>query len=70
LLPVQHVITGDEGIVILPYRARLVGGDLQARDEVQQIGWFGPGAMPPLAFDSHRKILQHWTKEVLARGVA
>jgi len=70
LLPLQHVITGDDGIVILPYRARLLGGDLEARDEVQQIGWFAPEAMPPLAFASHRKILQHWTKEVLARGAA
>jgi 8-oxo-dGTP diphosphatase len=70
LLPVEHVITGDDGIVILAYRTRLVGGDLQARDEVQQIGWFAPEAMPPLAFGSHRKILQHWTTEVLARGAA
>jgi 8-oxo-dGTP diphosphatase len=70
LLPVQQVITGDDGIVILPYRARLVGGDLQARDEVQEIGWFAPETMPPLAFASHRKILQQWTKEVLARGAA
>lgn len=70
LLPIQHVITGDEGIVFLPYRARLVGGTLAPLDEVQQIGWFAPEAMPPLAFASHRKILQHWTREVLARGAA
>jgi 8-oxo-dGTP diphosphatase len=70
LLPVLHVITGDDGIVILAYRARLVGGDVQARDEVQQIGWFAPEAMPPLAFGSHRKILQQWSREVLARGAA
>jgi 8-oxo-dGTP diphosphatase len=69
-LPVQHVITDGEGIVILPYRARLVGGTLAALDEVQQIGWFAPAALPPLAFTSHRKILQHWTREVLARGAA
>jgi 8-oxo-dGTP diphosphatase len=70
LLPVQHVITGDDGIVILAYRARLIGGDVRARDEVQQVGWFGPGAMPPVAFASHRRILQQWTTEVLARGAA
>jgi ADP-ribose pyrophosphatase YjhB (NUDIX family) len=71
LLSVQHVITeDDEGIVILPYRARLVGGEPIAADEVQQVGWFSPDRLPSLAFSSHRKILQGWSQEVLARGAA
>jgi 8-oxo-dGTP diphosphatase len=70
LLSVQHVVTDDEGIVILPYRARLVSGEPVAADEVQQVGWFSPDALPPLAFSSHRKMLQAWSQEVLARGVA
>jgi 8-oxo-dGTP diphosphatase len=70
LLEVQHVILGDEGVVILPYRARLVGGDLQARDEVQQVSWFSPDALPPLAFATHRRVLQQWSAEVRARGAA
>jgi 8-oxo-dGTP diphosphatase len=70
-LPVQHVVTEDEeGIVILPYRARLTRGEPAAADEVQQVGWFPPDALPPLAFSSHRKLLQLWSREVLARGVA
>ncbi len=68
---VEHVITADdEGIVILPYRARLLSGNPAAGDEVQQVGWFDPGGLPPLAFSSHRKILQRWSQEVLARGAA
>jgi ADP-ribose pyrophosphatase YjhB (NUDIX family) len=70
LLGVEHVITDDEGIVILPYRARLVSGVPVAADEVQQVGWFSPESLPPLAFPSHRKILQRWSQEVVARGVA
>ena len=70
LVGVQHVVLGDEGIVILAYRARLTGGELEARDEVQEIGWFTPDALPPLAFTSHRRILQGWSKQVLARGAA
>ena len=70
LLSVQHVIMDEDGIVILPYRARLVSGVPVAADEVQQVGWFRPEALPPLAFASHRKILQRWSQEVLARGVA
>jgi len=70
LLSVQHVVMDDEGIVILPYRARLVSGEPVAADEVQQVGWFAPDALPPLAFASHRKVLQRWTQEVRARGAA
>ena len=70
LLNVEHVITDGEGIVILPYRARITSGEPVAADEVQQVGWFSPDALPALAFASHRKILQRWSQEVLARGVA
>ena len=70
LLPVQHIQMDDEGIVLLPYRARLVAGEPTAGDEVQQVGWFRPDALPPLAFASHRKVLQQWTRDVLARGAA
>lgn len=70
LLGVQHVTLGDEGVVILPYRARLLGGELRALDEVQQVAWFAPDALPPLAFATHRKVLQRWSAEVRARGAA
>jgi len=70
LLAVQHIVMGEEGLVILPYRARLVAGDPAVGDEVQQIGWFSPDGLPPLAFATHRKVLQHWTQEVLAGGAA
>ncbi len=70
ILQVQHVVRGDQGIVILAYRARLVGGEIRARDEVQQVGWFRPEVLPPLAFATHRQILQEWRQEVQARGAA
>ena len=69
-LAVQHIVLGEEGIVILPYRARLVAGEPAVGEEVQQIGWFSPDGLPPLAFATHRKVLQHWTQEVHARGAA
>jgi ADP-ribose pyrophosphatase YjhB (NUDIX family) len=70
LLAVQHIVMGEEGIVILPYRARLVAGHPSVGEEVQQVGWFAPDQLPPLAFATHRKVLQGWTHEVLARGAA
>jgi ADP-ribose pyrophosphatase YjhB (NUDIX family) len=70
LLDVQHIILDDEGIVFLPYRARLIGGEAAAGDEVQEVGWFRPNGLPPLAFSSHRKVLQRWVQDVAMRGVA
>ena len=70
LLDVEHVVMDEEGIVILPYRARIASGQPAAHDEVQEVGWFSPDRLPPLAFASHRKVLQRWSQEVLARGVA
>lgn len=70
LLTVLHILNGDEGIVGLFYRAQLVDGQPAAGDEVQQVEWFAPDRLPPLAFATHRKILQRWSEEVLARGAA
>ncbi len=70
LLSVQHVRMDDHGIVILAYRAELKGGEVTARDEVQQVGWFKPEALPPLAFASHRQVLQDWLRDRIARGAA
>lgn len=70
LLTVQHIVLDDEGIVFLPYRARLIGGAPAAGDEVQEVGWFRPNDLPPLAFPSHRQVLQRWVRDVKTRGVA
>ncbi|HEY8736518.1 MAG TPA: NUDIX domain-containing protein [Candidatus Dormibacteraeota bacterium] len=70
LMAVEHITMGDQGIVMLAYRARLLGGEIRAREEVQQVSWFPPGALPPLAFTSHRAVLNRWSSDVLARGAA
>ena len=69
-LPVQHIVVDEEGIVFLPYRARLISGEPAAGDEVQEVGWFTPNGLPPVAFTSHRRVLQHWVHDVATRGVA
>ncbi len=68
LLSIQHVMLGNEGIVILSYRAKRTHGEPRPQDEVQQIGWFDPSSLPPLAFATHRNVLQAWAKELLTRG--
>ncbi|MEO6797314.1 MAG: NUDIX domain-containing protein [Candidatus Dormibacter sp.] len=70
LTAVEHILMGEEGIVMLAYRAQLLGGEVRARDEVQQVAWFAPDALPPLAFSSHRAVLERWSRERLTRGAA
>jgi 8-oxo-dGTP diphosphatase len=70
LMSVEHILMGEEGLVMLAYRATLLGGEIRPRDEVQQVGWFGPQALPPLAFSSHRAVLERWSRERLAQGAA
>jgi 8-oxo-dGTP diphosphatase len=70
LLGVQHIVVDDEGIVFLPYRSRLKGGEPAAGDEVQEVGWFTPNFLPPIAFPSHRQVLQRWMRDLATRGVA
>src|ERR1700716_2358260 len=70
LCRVPHIGVDHEGIVVLPYRARLIGGEPAAGDEVQEVGWFKPNGLPPIAFPSHRQVLRRWAQDVATRGVA
>ena len=52
----------QSGIVIF-YRARPVGGELQAGDDAQDVGIFSPDALPEkLAFRTHREVLARWVR--------
>jgi ADP-ribose pyrophosphatase YjhB (NUDIX family) len=50
---------GDADIVIV-YRARMVGGRLQAADDVDRVAFFAPDAVPPLAFRATREAIDKW----------
>jgi len=50
----------QSGIIIF-YRARPVGGELEAGDDAQDVGVFPPDALPEkLAFRTHREVLARW----------
>ena len=71
LISVQHVtLAQGEGAVVLSYRARLLRGQAEARDETQEVGWFSPHELPRLAFATHGAVLQAWARELKSRGVA
>lgn len=48
---------GGASIFIL-YRANLLGGELQAGDDADAVGFFGPNEMPELAFTSTLHAIQ------------
>lgn len=53
---------GGASIVIF-YRARVVGGELAASDDADQVGYFGPGELPELAFEPTKIVLESWGKK-------
>ncbi len=46
--------------VLLIYAARVVSGELHAGDDAIDAGWFGPEALPDIAFRTHREVLRKW----------
>jgi 8-oxo-dGTP diphosphatase len=51
--------------IIIVYCARLVGGELQADDDVDEVAFFAPDedALPPLAFHATQVALDKWHKD-------
>jgi 8-oxo-dGTP diphosphatase len=45
--------------IILFYRAKVVSGELKAEDDVDAAQFFSPQELPPLAFASTQRLLQH-----------
>jgi ADP-ribose pyrophosphatase YjhB (NUDIX family) len=58
---------GGARVVLLIYRARIVGGRLRPGDDAEEVGWFPLTEMPTLAFLSHRQALREYHRD-LRRG--
>ncbi len=50
---------GDANILVV-YTGKATGGQLQAGEEVQEVGLFEPGLLLPLAFERDAGIIQQW----------
>jgi len=48
--------------MLLVYRAKILGGSLNAADDADQAGWFPLDDLPLLAFESTRKIFDKLTQ--------
>jgi 8-oxo-dGTP diphosphatase len=46
--------------IVIAYKARVVGGEPRPGDDADQIGFFGPDELPPLAFRATRAALDKW----------
>ena len=46
--------------IVIVYRARLVGGEPKADDDVDRVAFFAPDELPPLAFHATRVALDKW----------
>lgn len=51
-------------VVLLVYRARIAGGRLRAGDDAEEVDWFDFLALPDLAFQSHKKALSEYHRDL------
>jgi len=62
------LLTGREHMrgsdVFIVYRAHVLSGVLHAADDADQVGWFSLDKLPPLAFDSTRRLLDKARKSI------
>lgn len=57
----------DRPVLVVFYRAEETGGQLEAGDDADQVGFFPPDAPPgPVAFAAHRRVLEQLTAELAA----
>jgi 8-oxo-dGTP diphosphatase len=56
-----------ETVVLAVYLAAATSGTATARDDLVEIGWFAPEALPDLAFPHDERIVDAWRANRLAR---
>ena len=50
----------NETVVLIVYSGRPTGGIEQADDDLEELGWFEPTALPDLAFSRDSGIIATW----------
>lgn len=70
LLDVFHYTSDYRGAgILILYRAEIIGGTPQAMDDVTELAFFGPDALPTaIAFESNRIALARWQAEHHKQG--
>jgi 8-oxo-dGTP diphosphatase len=60
LVDVFHSDRRPGASIIIVYAAQVTGGTLCPHDDAEAVAWFGPDALPDLAFESTRQIVHTW----------
>jgi 8-oxo-dGTP diphosphatase len=48
--------------IVILYRGNVESGSLRAGDDAQEVGFFEPNEIPPLAFDATQKAIRRWLR--------
>ena len=66
LLDVFHT-PNDGGLanIVIVYAARVIGGDMQAADDADDVAWFSRQAVPEVAFLPSQTIIRRWLAKEL-----
>lgn len=46
--------------IFIVYQGQITGGEMDANDDVDQVAFFSPDDLPPLAFSTTTRILERW----------
>ena len=62
LLRIRRMTNPDKPGLLLTYRGEIIGGNLQANDDVSEARWFGAAEIPwdELAFETTHESLRDW----------
>jgi ADP-ribose pyrophosphatase YjhB (NUDIX family) len=62
LLRIRRMTNPDKPGLLLTYQGEVIGGDLQANDDVSAARWFSAGEIPwnELAFETTHETLRQW----------
>ena len=56
----------DGSAITLAFRAQVMGGDLRAGDDAEEVGWFASDNLPPLVFTSTKTLVGRWVDGALS----
>lgn len=68
LVDVFHSPRRPGASIIIVYAAQMLGGTLCPHDDATDAAWFGPEALPELAFESTRQIVHAWIEQRAPSG--
>lgn len=46
--------------IIIIYEGRMIGGNLQANDDVEAVAWYTADSLPSIAFASTQMVIERW----------